>query len=115
MSGNRGYRDTVTIQQNSAADGAATPDYTGAAFMSAVPCQITSRGGNESYRGRVLEAHLTHIVESQWIDGVLPSMRLYVTGGIHTGRYLNIAYAQPVEGNGRARKLELQCMSQEVA
>lgn len=110
-----GYRDTVTIQQNSAADGSATADYSGSAFMSAVPCRIVSRGGNESYRGRVLESHLTHIVEAQWVAGVLPSMRLYVTGGIHSGRYLNIAYVQPVEGNGRTRKMELQCFSQEVA
>jgi hypothetical protein len=48
------------------------------------------------------------------LDGVLPSMRLYVTGGVHAGRYLNIAYVQPVEGNGRNRKLELQCVSTEV-
>jgi len=109
------YRDTVTIQQNSAADGSPVPDYSGAAFMSSVPCRITSRGGNESYRGRVLDASLTHIVEMQFIADVLPSMRLYVTGGVHAGRYLNIAYVQPVEMNGRARKLELQCVSQEVA
>ena len=111
----RAYRDTVTIQQNNAADGSPTPDFSGSAFMAAVPCCVTSRGGNEQYRGRMLEAHLTHIVEMNWLDSVLPSMRLYVTAGIHAGRYLNIVYAQPIEGNGRNRKLELQCVSLEVA
>jgi len=109
----RAYRDTVTIQTQDAADGTAVPSF-GTNFMTGVPCQVNSRGGNETYRGRMLEAHLTHIVEMNYLDGVLPSMRLYVTGGVHAGRYLNIAYAQPVEGNGRCRKLELQCVSTEV-
>lgn len=111
----RAYRDTVTIQQDSRTDNAPTPDYSGSSFLTGYPCMVTARGGNESYRGRVLEPHIDYIVEGQWLDGVLPSMRLLVTGGIHTGRYLNIAYAIPIEGGGRARKLEMQCVSVEAA
>lgn len=104
------YRDMVTIQQDSSLGGAPVPDYSGSALMAAVPCSVTARGGNEAYRGRMLEAHVTHIVECQYIEGVTPTMRLYVTGGIHSGKYLNVEYANVFEGGGRARKLELHCV-----
>lgn len=114
MSGRQGYRDVVDIKSNTAADGSPTPDYSGTAFVASVPCKITARGGNEQYRGRTLEASITHAVEMQYIDGVLASMRLDVVGGVHTGRKLNVIYAIPVEGVGRARKLELHCISEEA-
>ena len=103
------YRDTVTIEQDSSANGTAEPDYTGAPLMSAVPCEIRTIGGDTSYRGRMLEARTTHVVECQWIDGVTPTMRLNVTGGIHAGHVLNISSTRIIEGRGRARKLELYC------
>lgn len=109
----RGYRDTVTIQNMTAAGGDAVPEYD-SNLMAGVPCKIFTRGGDETYKGRILEAHLTHVVEMQWIDGIKPGQRLYVTGGIHVGRYLNVQYVRPLEGNGRARKAELQCQSTEV-
>jgi hypothetical protein len=110
----RQYRDTVTIQTMDAADGTATPSYS-TTFMEDVPCSIFVRGGDETYKGRILEGHLTHVVEMQWLDGLLPSMRLYVTSGVNAGKYLNIAYIRPLEGGGRARKAELQCVSTEAA
>jgi hypothetical protein len=103
------YRDTVTIQQDSSANGSAEPNYSGTAFMESVPCKIQTIGGDTSYRGRMLEARTSHVVELQHISGVTPTMRLYVTGGIHNGSYLNIGSIRVVEGHGRARKLELYC------
>ena len=103
----RGYRDTVTIQSMTATGSDATPVY-GSNLIT------WHAGGDETYKGRILEAHLTHVVEMQWIDGLEPNQRLYVTGGIHAGRYLNVQYVRPLEGGGRARKAELQCMSTEA-
>lgn len=95
-----------------AADGTEVPAFN-TTFVSGVPCSIFTRGGSETYRGRMLEAHLTHVVEMQWIDGLNPQMQLQVTGGISSGRTLNVQYVIPIEGNGRARKAELQCVSVE--
>lgn len=103
------YRDTVTIQQDSSTGGTAEPDYSGAALMSGVPCEIRTIGGDSTYRGRMLEARTTHVVEMQYLSGVTPTMRLSATGGIHSGRVMNIASVRVVERNGRARKLELYC------
>lgn len=106
------YRDTVTIQQDSSAAGSPVPDYSGAALMSAVPCKIQEIGGDSTYRGRMLEASVSHVVELQWMSGVTPTMRLYVTGGVHAGAYLNITSVRVVENKGRARKLEIYASQQ---
>jgi hypothetical protein len=103
------YRDTATIQQDSAADGVAVPDFSGSPLIEDLPCKITSIGGNETYRGRSLEPHIKYVVECQYIQSVSPTMRLYVQSGVWTGRYLNIEYTAVLEGGGRARKLELYC------
>lgn len=104
------YRDTVTIQQDSSTTN--VPDYTGAALMSSVPCKITCIGGDSTYRGRMLEASLSHVVEMQYVSGVTPTMRLSVTGGIHSGSILNISSVRVVENKGRARKLEIYAAEQ---
>ena len=104
-----GYRDLVTIQRDSAADGVAVPDFSGTPLMEAVPCKVTSIGGNETYRGRTLEPHIKYVVELQYIPHVTPTMRVRVTEGIHVGRYLNIEYISTLDGGGRSRKLELHC------
>lgn len=109
MSGSRGYRDTATIEQDSSAGGTAVPDYSGAALLSGWPCSIKTISGDSSYRGRMLEAQVSYVVEGQYYSGITPTMRLNVTGGIHTGKILNIGAIRPVEGNGRARKIELYC------
>lgn len=110
MSGANGYRDTVTIQQDSSTTN--VPDYTGAALMSSVPCKIQSIGGDSTYRGRMLEASVSHVIELQWLSGVTPTMRLSVTGGVHSGAVLNISSVRVVETRGRARKLEIYATQQ---
>lgn len=104
------YRDTVTIQQDSSTTN--VPDYTGAALISSVPCKITCIGGDSTYRGRMLEASLSHVVEMQYMSGVTPTMRLSVTGGVHSGATLNISSVRVVENKGRARKLEIYATEQ---
>ena len=110
---NVAYRDTVTIQQDSSAGGTAEPDYSGAALIDGVPCKITTIGGDTTYRGRMLEARTSHVVEMQYYAGITPTMRLYVTGGIHVGSYLNITSVRVVDRSGKARKLELYCDEKE--
>jgi hypothetical protein len=99
----------VTIERDKSANGTAEPDYSGEPFMAGLPCRITTIGGDTTYRGRMLEARTTHVVECQWIDGVTPTMRLNVTGGIHAGAILNITSRRVVEKPGTARKLEMYC------
>jgi hypothetical protein len=109
MSGSKGYRDTVTIRPDSSAGGTGEPDYSGSATITGMPCKITTIGGDTTYRGRMLEARTSHVVEMQYIAGVTHTARLEVTGGIHVGKNLNISSVRIVEGNSRARKLELYC------
>ena len=109
MSGSRGYRDTATIEQDSSAGGSAVPDYSGAALISGWPCSVKTISGDSSYRGRMLEAQVNHVIEGQYISGITPTMRLTMTGGIHAGKIFHIGSSRIVEGNGRARKIELYC------
>jgi hypothetical protein len=106
------YRDTVTIRQDSSPAGSPVPDYSGEPFMTGVPCKITTIGGDSTYRGRMLEASVSHVVEMQYITGITPTMQLGVTGGIHTGADLNITSPRIVEAKGRARKLEIYVTQQ---
>ena len=103
------FRDRATIEQDSSAGDTAVPDYSGTPFLVDYPCRITTIGGDETYRGRMLEAHLTHVVEGHYYEGITPSMRLNVTGGRHTGNYLNIVYTKLVEQPGLPPMWELQC------
>lgn len=104
------FRDVVDIQQDGSAEGSPTPSYSGAPLYESVPCKIKPISGDESYRGRQLEAHLSAVVEMQYLEGVLPTMRLYVRAGIMAGRTLNIVHVRPLDlDRGRAPKLELYC------
>ena len=103
------YRDTVTIRPDSSAGGTAEPNYSGAATIIDVPCKITTIGGDTTYRGRMLEARTSHVVEMQYLSGVTHTARLEVTGGINSGKNLNITSVRIREDRGRARKLELYC------
>ncbi len=104
------FRDRCNIQSDNSADGNPIPDYTTyAAKYESVPCDVTTISGSETFRGRQLEAGLSHVVELQYLPDVLPSMRVSVTGGTLRGRTLNIAAVVPLDFNGRKRKLQLLC------
>ena len=104
------YRDQVDIQQDSSAAGAPVPVYTGGAKYAKVPCDIVTVSGDETFRGKQLEAHLSHVVEMQYMPDVDATMRLSVTGGTLTGRTLEIVQVRPLDFNGRMRKLQLYCL-----
>lgn len=103
------FPDRATIQQKSEAAGNPIEDFSGTPFKSGMPCNITTVTGEETYRGRQLEAHISHVVEMRWFDGVLPTMRLSVTGGIYKDRVLNIRYVKPVRKPGKMPMQWLYC------
>jgi head-tail adaptor len=96
------------IQQDSSNDDNPTATWTGDAFVRNWPCSVQPIGGDESYRGRQLEAHVDYVVEGRWVDGVKAEMRLYVASGFHRGKTLNIDNAREFKDRG-GRRLELYC------
>lgn len=102
-------RDIVDIQQDTSADGASAEDFSGDPLFADVPCKITLIGGDESYRGRQLEAHVSAVVEMHDLPGIKPTMRLDVTGGFCDGRVFNIQSVRPKDYDGRVPMLELYC------
>ncbi len=104
------FRDRCDIERDGSADGDPLPDYTSyAARYSNVPCDITTVSGSETFRGRQIEAGLSHVVEMQYLPDVTSTMRISVTGGTLSGRTLHIAAVVPLDFNGRSRKLQLLC------
>lgn len=74
-----------------------------------VPVKITPTSGQETYRGRQLEAKVDYVVETPYRSGVEPKQRLAMTGGIYDGRLLNISQVHPIHIPGQSPKLELYC------
>lgn len=104
------FRDRCNIQADGSTDSNPVPDYTTLApSYENVPCDVTTVSGSETFRGRQLEAGLSHVVELQYLPDIVPTMRLVVTGGTLSGRTLNIAAVVPLDFNGRKRKLQLMC------
>lgn len=107
------YRDLVDIKSDASADGDPTPSYTSTLYSS-VPCQIEATSGNETFRGRQLEAHVDFVVSMNFMESVLPDMRLDVTGGIYNGRLLNVVNVLPQVFRGRATTMDLYCREKVV-
>lgn len=103
-------RDTVTIQQDSSAAGDPVPNYSGTALATGIPCMITNVRGQETYRGRQLEALVDFVVEMRHRSDITHTMRLSVTGGLWNGSTLNVEAVQPVQlTRGRPPMLLLMC------
>jgi len=103
------YRDLVDIQQDSRTGDNPQPVYTGEPFVKDVPGDLTIVSGGETFRGRQLQPHIVAVFECHYLEGVVPTMRLNVTGGISTGKVLNIDSVRPVDYDGRTPKLMLDC------
>lgn len=103
------FPDRADIQQDSKAAGAALPDYTGPEFKLGIPGSLVTVSGDETYRGRQLEAHLTHVYECRWFNGVTATMRLKMTTGIYKDRILNIRAVKPVRKQGTPPMQWLYC------
>lgn len=70
------YRDRIHIYRETSAVGADDPAFASTLWRD-LPCSITAVSGGETYRGRQLEAVVTHVIEMRYYDGILPNMRAY--------------------------------------
>jgi len=102
-------RDRGTIQQDSRARHDPQPDYTGTPFATNIPGNITTVSGDETFRGRQLDARVSHVIEIRYRSGVSPTMRWLGTGGIYKDRTLHIWYVKPVRKVGKPPMLWLYC------
>lgn len=101
-------KDRCDIQQDSSTDDNPAQVWTGTPLVRNWPCAIQAVGGDESYRGRQLEAKVDYMVECRMVDSITSRMRLSVTGGVHKGKTLNIDHIR--EFNDRkGRRLEMYC------
>jgi len=98
-------RHNVTIQYNNATAGSDDPSY--ATFVANVPCKITPVSGGEQYRGRQIEATVTHLIEMRFLSGLSPTMRLYQAIGT---KYYNIQRIFEVDG----KRHDVDIMATEV-
>lgn len=101
--------DRADIQQDSRTGDNPQPVYTGTPFKTGVPCNIITTSGDETFRGRQLEATVSHVVEMRWFPGITPTMRLSVTGGIYKDRILNIKAVKPVRKDSAPPMQWLYC------
>lgn len=90
-------RNRVTIKQDSSAAGDEAPVYTGPAFETSIPARIECISGQETYRGRQLEATVDYVVETRYTSGAKPSMQLCPTTGMFAGLTLQVAFVQQVD------------------
>lgn len=110
MAGAGRYRDLVDIQIDVSTNDSTQEDFSGVLFAD-VPCQIEAVGGIEQIRGRQIEAGVEYVVEMHYLEGVEPTMRLLVKGGMYDGKSLNISHVLPKLFKGQAQKMELFCDS----
>lgn len=103
------YTDHVTIQQDSSTDDNPAADYTGAAFATDIPCRVLDVKGQETYRGNQLAAHSDYVVEMWQVEGVTPTMRLVVAGGVHDGKTLNIKHVRDMHKDSQPAQTILFC------
>lgn len=104
------FPDRCDILQDNAAAGASDPSYTGAKFKEGVVCNIKAVGGDESYRGRQLEGHLSHVVMLPNMTGLTNAMQLSITTGLFNGRTLDIQHIRPKNEPGKPPLLEAYCV-----
>jgi len=101
------FLDRVNVQSDSSNAGDNDPSYT--TTIEGMPCTIRTVNGDETYKGRQLSAHLTHVLETPYRTGLTPTMRLSVAGGIYNAQILNIESVRPVRKPNGLPFLELYC------
>lgn len=96
-------RETITIQQkNLTLSESGGQLVTWSAFKSSVRAGITTATGREFFGHDKLNAQVSHVVKTRWIDGVFPEMR--IAWGT---RVLNIEYVS--EDRKHAREMWIYC------
>lgn len=101
-------RDMVSIELDTSAAGDAQPLYETTLYAK-VPCNIATISGDETWRGRQLEAHVSHVVTMHDFPGITPKCRLNVIGGYTAGQRLNVMYVRPKNFDGRIQYQEVYC------
>ncbi len=102
-------RDRCDIQQDSSTTTDVNENFAGAAYAANIHCEIKTVGGDETYRGRQLQAGISHVVEMRYRAGVTAKMRLLIRTGIYKDRILNIKVPRPIQKPGTPPMLELYC------
>jgi len=98
-------RDKVTIQQaTSTQDAAGQPIRTWANLYVNQPAKWQPVAGQESVRGRIVEAGISTVFVIRKQDGITPEMR-----AVHSSGTYGIGYVKPVDGF--PRYIELHCKS----
>lgn len=98
-------RQRCTIQQvTETLDDAGQPVVTWTDFLTNEPCQFIPTGGNESMRGRQLEAGTKAIFRVRYRVGYVPEMRIQYDGTNYGITYIN-------QVDGLRRYIELVCTS----
>jgi hypothetical protein len=91
------FPDRCDIQQDSSTPDNPAPDFSGTPFKGNVPVRFIPTSGDETFRGRQLEAGVVGVAEMRYVRGVVPTMRLKLLTGVYKDRLLNITYAVPVQ------------------
>lgn len=103
------YNDRVDVYNDISAAGSSVPDYSGMPTYRDVPCTIRTVAGDETYRGRQLEAHLSHVVELWHLPSITSTTRLVCKSRM-IGRALNVRQAREIDQTrGIRQRLELYC------
>ena len=103
------YPDIADIKKDAGPESADQAQMTGT-HLKEWRCLITAIGGDESWRGRGLEAHVDFVVEGLFVDGVKEAMQLAVVSGrgMFDGLTLKITSARP-KWVSNSQRLELYC------
>jgi head-tail adaptor len=102
-------RDLVSIRSDTSTIDDPDPDWTGTAIATGVLCDIRSVGGGEVLRGRQIESSIKYVVSLRNRTDVTQLMRLEVTGGPFTGKYLQVEKLTTWRERGRPLMLDLDC------
>lgn len=92
-------RHYVTIQQDVSAAGAEQPSW--ATFAANVPCRVYEIRGGETFRGKQMEGDVSHVIETRYLVGLAPTMRV-----VWDGKTIDITSI--LDRDGRKRYLEIQ-------
>lgn len=96
-------RETINIQQkNTVVSEAGEQVVTWSTFKSSIRAEIQTPTGREFFAHDKLNAQVSHVVKTRWIDGVLPEMRI-----LWGTRILNIEYIS--EDRKHAREKWIYC------
>ena len=101
------YLDKAALQSDVSAVGAEQESFQDTVLR--MPCNIVTVGGVETYKGRQLLPHISHVVETPYRTGVVATQRLVVAGGIYDTSVLNIESVRPMRQPGQRPVLELYC------